>query len=263
MRKNEARNIDIGLSHISFHHSPLTEQDVGVVYIVTNDYHSEGRALRDHGVDFKNMSNFFGNLADKYHVTTQQSATYNKFIATCKYLADWKYPRSCKRIIIYFAGHAGGSCISMETDSRNPDKTTIDINDILSLFRTENCRGMERILLLDACCNAKNIKCKDNELVACAASEGCQAESLPWTGGMWTKEFCQIFNQKETYNLVTLLEDVKNEMKRKNEMNPKSNIQVPSWKSALKRDVIFIKRMLNVLCKFCMYISCYCSYISK
>ena len=58
MRKNEARSIDIGLSHISFHHSPLTEQDVGVVYIVTNDYHSEGRALRDHGVDFKNMSNF-------------------------------------------------------------------------------------------------------------------------------------------------------------------------------------------------------------
>lgn len=86
--------VDVGPSYISFELKPLSEKDVGVVYIVTNDYHADPtKALGDHGKDFKHMENLFCNLVDNYHVTIAQSATYKKFVATCKYLADRKkYP---------------------------------------------------------------------------------------------------------------------------------------------------------------------------
>ena len=186
--------IDTASSYISFDHNPLSESEnyTGVAFIVSNDYHGEpGCTLRDYGLDFKNMKHVFDNLVDKYHVTVAHSATYSKFIATCKYLADYKpeYPKCCKRIIIYFSGHGGDGYIRMERDAMHPDRSNVKIIEILNFFRNDKCKDMERILLLDACCSAEDIECEGNELVACATSKGRPAESFPWTGGLWTKKF--------------------------------------------------------------------------
>lgn len=128
----------------------------------------------------------------------------------------------------------------METDANNREKCNVKINDILSWFR-DNQANMERILLLDGCCSAEDIKCEENELVACAASKGSHAESFPCTGGLWTQELWSVFNQKETYDLEKLLRDVKDKMK------DKGRNQVPSFQSGLTTPITFTKRMFILL----------------
>ena len=91
---HEDNRPDTASSYISFDHNPLSEGEnyTGIVFIVSNDYHGEpGRAFRDYGLDIKNMKHMFDNLVDKYHVTVAHSATYSKFIGTCKYQANYKY----------------------------------------------------------------------------------------------------------------------------------------------------------------------------
>ena len=73
---------------------------------------------------------------------------------------------------------------------------------------------MERILLLEACCFAETIRCEENELVACAASEGHPAGSFCWTGGFWTKKLWSTLDETLTYDLEELLQDVKYELEK-------------------------------------------------
>ena len=233
---------DCGISCILFPFDPL-DKEVGIVYIVTNDYHADLKAaLRDNGIDSQHVKNLFSNLEDKYHITTAQSVTYNKFVATCEYLSRYKYPDTCKRIIIYFGGHgscdAVGEYITMEADAKQNSKgPKVYIKDILSYFRNETCRDMERIILLDACCGVKQIKCEDNELVACANSENCEAQSLPWIGGYWTNELWLLFKEKESYDFKILLDDVEVALKKKHG-------QTPSYRGKLRNKIILKKGML-------------------
>ena len=92
-------------SHISFDHRHLNKKHKGVVYIVTNNYHhSEKAAIRDHGMDYKNMGCVFND--DEYYVQSVQCATRYNFLATCNCIAAHKrYPSSCKTII--------AECLSM------------------------------------------------------------------------------------------------------------------------------------------------------
>ena len=177
-------------------------------------------------LDFNTVNRFFDNLVDKYHVTTVHDAIHNRFIATCKYLADNTYPRSCKRIIIYFSGHGYNESIQME------NYRGVKIAEILSYFHNENCREMERILLLDAPCSAENIKCEPNELVACASSRGRHPDPrFLWTGGLWTKKIWKLMmlTGKLTNNLVTSLENVLEDMKGQED----EDVQIPSIKNEI------------------------------
>ena len=204
------------LSDISFDYKPLTNE-VGVVYVVTNDYHYDAKmVLRDHGVDRKNMERFFDNTIEKYYVMTAQNRTREKFISTLQYLANWpNYPPSCKRIIVYFAGHGSDGYITMEKDVKTAS-SDVKINEILSIFRTDIGKKMVKLILLDACCNVQDVACEEgsNELVACAASEGFAAESDPCIGGYWTHELRLMLTEKQDCDLVTVLQSVKNKMEK-------------------------------------------------
>ena len=249
--------IDATSSYISYDHKPLSEKYAGIVFILTNDHHAEGGrwSLSDYGLDAKNMNKFFDNLVDEYYKTTASCATYNRFVATCMYLADpgaspgtalpkeFVYPESCKRIIIYFAGHGSNGYICMEEDKKHPKQPrNVKISDILSYFRNDKCKDMEKILLLDSCCNIENIECQNNELVACATSQNKPAQSLANTGGFWTKTILDLFNQSTTYtlNLVTLLKDVRDYMIGEGRM-----AQIPGFKNGIQGEIIFTKCMLS------------------
>lgn len=206
-------------SDIRFEYEPLEEDEVGIVYIVTNNYrYDENMALRDHGVDLKKMKSFFTGLVDKYYVVPAQNRTRENFISTCKYLAEWsKYPATCKRIIIYFAGHGSNGHITMEADVKDSTNRNVTINEILSLFRTEACKHMLKLFLFDACCNAHSVVCEEgsNELVACAASEGYSAQSDPYVGGYWTNELSLMLDENQGSDILTVLENVKRKMENK------------------------------------------------
>lgn len=240
--RNVASSDVVHASDIRFDYEPLTDE-VGVVYIVTNNYRYDDKmALRDHGVDLKKMNRFFNSLFEKYYIVSAQNRTRMNFMNTCKYLATYSdYPASCKRIIVYFAGHGSNGYVSMETDSKSPKTENVTINEILSEFRTETCKEMVKIFLFDACCNAQNVVCEEgsNELVACAASEGCNAMSDPYVGGYWTHELYLMLDEKQDCDILTVLELVKDKMEKKQyplynngDLKGCTNLS-PSYKSGL------------------------------
>ena len=202
-------------SDILFDDQSLTDK-AGVVYIVANDYrYDDEMALRYCGVDLQKMRKFFDNRLDKYYIVTSQNRTRENFINTLKYLAAWsKYPPSCKRIIIYFSGHGSAGHITMEKDAKKANSSEgVEINEMLSIFRTEIGKKMVKIILLDACCNTQSVNCEEgsNELVACAASKGYTSQSDEG-GGYWTHQLLLGLTEKEDCDLVTVLQYVKREM---------------------------------------------------
>ena len=261
-------------SDIEFERRGFVGNEVGVVYIVSNDYHSEeNTALHDHGKDSKNMENFFSECEDNFYVASVRSATSKKFLATCEYLALDRsaeryqaYPECCDKIIIYFAGHGKNGYIIMEKDYSDPDlssnsrsrrnkevseRSKISIEDILSIFRKNETMKMSRVLLLDACCSAENINCEENELVACAASDSCSALSYPYTGGCWTKELCGMFdNEMQNCDIEELLNSVKNKMNETLYPCPDGSgakYLFPSFrKGNLTKKIIFKKRSMHI-----------------
>ena len=218
-----ARNTELQprASDIQFSSKPLKDE-VGVVYVVTNDYrYDPTMKLRDHGVDLNRIKHVFENSLDKYYVEVRQNRTRDTFINTLEYLAAYekqkKYPPSCKRIIIYFAGHGWGEHITMEEDAKNPAVTKkVEISEMLSILRKIGVK-MAKIILLDACCGVKEGICEEgsNELVACAASKDHCAESDPDSGGgYWTNEL-HLKLIEDNCDLVSALEFVKTKMKDK------------------------------------------------
>ena len=226
-RRNTDEYEDGCASDIDFNSRDFVGNEVGVVYIVCNDYESQRErrmAMGNHGKDFNNMKKFFNvNCNDKYYVEPHKCATAKRFLDTCKYLANppREYPKNCDRIIIYFSGHGqNDQYILMEPDfsSNKSDREVheeckIHIEKILATFR--NSPKMSRIILLDACCSATGIKCEENELVAAAASDGTSAWGSPDTGGFWTDELCLQFGKIEPGDSVginALLEVVQSTM---------------------------------------------------
>lgn len=236
-----ARNLG-GSSDISFQDKPLTDE-VGVVYIVTNDYRDDEdmQTLRACEVDLIRMKKFFNSLVDKYYVVTAQNRNREDFVRTLIYLATWpNYPVCCRRIIVYFSGHGRNGYITMEKNANK--RTNITINDILLQFRTEICRRMVKIILLDACCTAEEVICERgyNELVACAASKGHTSQSDPFIGGYWSNDLCLMLESEQDCDFVTVLELVKEKMEKKSyplynqnkELHGTTNLS-PSFKSGL------------------------------
>ena len=213
---------------------------IGIVYIVTKEK-APLRIRDDYWLDFEAVINFFDNLVDKYEVTIEHSVTHSKFMNFCQYLGDSHYPSSCKRIIIYFSGDGDDGYIRIQKDIKKPKKTEkVEIIDILSCFRNSKCKHLERILLLDACCNVECIKCEENELVACATSERYLGKRFVWPGLTWTKELWTMLNEKQTCDLVTVLKDVQEGMLGKG-IN-----QFPSFKDKVKREIKYEKCMSSM-----------------
>ena len=249
---------------ISFSPEELEEKTVvGVVYVITNDYHAQQEsALRSYGIDLKNMEHFFNACDDKYYVVSERHVTSKEFWASCQYLANSDYPPSCDRIIIYFAGHGKDGYILMDKDYASIEKNTklsesaieervikeskIDLNILLSLFRKPKIKeNMSVILLLDACCNAQAVKCEGNELVASAGSGCSVARSDRLYGGYWTITLLLVFNATDEVDIVNLLKDVQKKME--NGMHRDENNEplylYPTFTQKLTRQIWFRKRM--------------------
>lgn len=246
----------ISLSHDKFKEELEQKAVVGVVYIVANDYQGQNEGLPplpNCKIDSGNMELFFDTCEDKYHVISELNVKSKEFWDTCKYLADSDYPPSCDRIIIYFAGHGGHGrqeYIVMHKDYSSDENTAnpsdsenkIYLNDLLSIFSKRKKKEMTIILLLDACCNAKKVKCNKNELVASAGSDSSEARGNCIDGGFWTHALLMVFNSaaKGEIDIVKLLKVAKEWMDKNKHL-----YLCPAWtpEEKLTRKIWFRKRM--------------------
>ena len=278
-------------SDIDFSYEPLNGDEVGVVYIVSNDYHSEERMALSADLarsNLQKMVSFFTDQCDKYYVEAKKSATSKKFLATCKYLADFEnYPKNCNKIIIYFSGRGKGNHIIMEKDysikisangwtAREKEKvdknSIVTIENILSIFRGQvhHDRGKDveekkmekisRILLLDACCSAESESiCKENELVACAGSDKSNAMNEYHTCGLWTKELCECKELSEGNHctIENLLDIVQQKMKKNLyvvDADGTTEHLFPSYRSNLRQQKIMLQKKSMYISHMCMYV---------
>lgn len=85
-----------------------------------------------------------------YKVYQRKNATKKEFISWCKLVAEYKYPETCKRIVVYFSGHGKDGAIQMQ------DGDTVAIEDVISHFKpdianNDSLSRMVKMFFIDAC----------------------------------------------------------------------------------------------------------------
>lgn len=118
----------------------------GVALIVSNNYEGSATPLPSSDEDSNKMEILFSTLKN-YEVVTLKNLKCAEFLDTCKRLASLPYPKTYKRIVIYFAGHGGDGFIAMVDGG-------VRIEDIQAIFdpnKHPNLCTMARIFFIDAC----------------------------------------------------------------------------------------------------------------
>ena len=123
---------------------------VGVALLVSNDYKTvrEVSDLPFTHTDTKNMEQVLKEFT--YAVYRIKNVSTNEFVSCYKNLADYKYPATCKRILLYFAGHGDDGNLWMQ------DGGKVNIDDVISRFKihvagNESLATIVKMFFFDAC----------------------------------------------------------------------------------------------------------------
>lgn len=123
---------------------------VGVALLVSNDYTTlkTVAGLRFTHADTDNLARLFKEFT--YAVYVKKNVSTKEFVTCYKALADFKYPPTCKRIVVYFSGHGDDGALLMQ----NGDK--VQIEDVINSFKihianNESLAHMVKMFLFDAC----------------------------------------------------------------------------------------------------------------
>ena len=136
----------------------INENTVGVALLVSNDYDPKywnevngkhlGELFFTHK-DVENLALLFEDFA--YAVYRKKNVTRERFVTYYAALADYKYPPTCKRILVYFSGHGDddGKLILQDGDE-------VDIKDVICRFRinianNETLAETIKMFFFDAC----------------------------------------------------------------------------------------------------------------
>ena len=123
---------------------------VGVALLVSNDYTPVKRVddlLFTH-TDVDSMEKILKEFT--YAVYRIKNASSDKFVTCYKKLAEFKYPTTCKRILLYFSGHGNDGTLLMQDD------VEVNIVDVISSFKIHIANNkslalMGKMFFYDAC----------------------------------------------------------------------------------------------------------------
>ena len=240
----------------------------GVALIVSNKYLCSDKESHSSNEDSKKMEDLFKEKEINYSTHVRTTVTYKEFIATCKYLAEYKdYPPTCKTIVIYFSGHGGKGFITMEPE-KEAHKTKVDLQRLRSLF---NATQLAKVFLIDTCrgsgsdsgttidvsanngfsttsdhCKNMNSDNSDikhasqstNELIAYATSEGYVAYCYEDQGGSWTNTLVLQLRKSKQKNITSVLHDVNRLMEyKKHGLKTAPKFQTPETIDRLTTDI--------------------------
>jgi len=137
----------------------INHNTVGVALVVSNDYKPLGPdfELNTHG-DSDTMEQLFKKFGYDVHKIRNLSKAKH-FLSYCKDLAAFKYPSTCKRLLVYFAGHGGDGTLLMQ-DGRSK----VEIEDMINDFKLNDQNNnpvlseMAKMFFFDACRGEKEDK---------------------------------------------------------------------------------------------------------
>ena len=122
---------------------------VGVALLVSNDYKGQKKPLPFVHKDADNLERVFKQFS--YTVYRKRNVTDTDFLECYRDLADYNYPPTCKRILVYFSGHGGSDgVLAMQNGN------CIKIEDIIHCFKTGISKSktvphMVKMFFFDAC----------------------------------------------------------------------------------------------------------------
>ena len=237
----------------------------GIAFIVYNTYRNNQtqKDLPDTKKDGRKMGKFFKDV--NYYTVSGRNLTYREFMDTCKYLVTYShYPPSCRRIVVYFAGHGNEESITMEGGK------SVKIRDVQALLRKfQSDKKVAKILLIDACrdsitgiaklcdlwcrfwycfwCiitlhhkNESKSSNDNNELLAYATTENHGAYSLEY-GGLWTQTLIKQLYELQDKHIKEILKQIYITMGKKEVPGFQGYYQHPISHDNLEEDIFFWK----------------------
>jgi len=127
----------------------VTRSDVGVALLISNDYVGRSNQLTFTHKDSDGLRKLFEKDL-MYKVYQNKNTSKEEFISWCKRVAEYKYPKTCKRIVVYFSGHGNEGAIQLQ------DGKVVLIDDVISHFKpnianNDSLTGMVKMFFIDAC----------------------------------------------------------------------------------------------------------------
>ena len=139
----------------------ITSCTKGVALIVTNPYDGKKHLPGTHQ-DGENFQQFLSEC--NYMVFWYHGITKNDFTSYCEQLAKFRYPKTCRRLVVVFSGH-GGEGDTLECQ----DGEKVSVSEMLKWFKPADAENdtlgnMVRMFFIDACRGGKKdygypIKC--------------------------------------------------------------------------------------------------------
>lgn len=241
---------------------------VGVALLVSNDYRNakDVRWHFDENIheDADKLEELLKNLG--YVVYKRKNVDKSDFKSCCKDLAEFNYPVSCQRLLVYFSGHGNDGKLFMQ------DRKELIIKKVVSLFKPsvnedgevdkEYLALMVRMFFFDACRGekidsgfpfvtvkvplSKEITClrslpiEGNMLIAYASTRKYVAHTDSKLGGSrWTNCLVEALQEsKETDSIGSVLTMANGKLSR---IDEDDSIQTATFTSSLRSDV-FLKQ---------------------
>lgn len=126
----------------------VTQHFVGAALIVSNSYGTTLSSLPGTRQDAVRMTRFLKDC--QYKVYRRHNITKNQFVTLYEQLANHEYPTTCRRLVVYFAGHGNNGTLILQ------DGQSISINDMMAKFKPAGANNptlgnMAQIFIIDAC----------------------------------------------------------------------------------------------------------------
>ena len=214
----------------------IDDSTVGVALLASNDYDSSAcKTVRKLLFTHKDTDNLGKVLKEfSYVVLRIKNASTDRFVACYKKLAEFKYPTTCRRVLLYFSGHGDDGILVMQ------DGGKVNIDDVVSCFKihiagNNSLAIMAKMFFFDACRGEKDdggytiktagsedqITClgrvpkEDNMLIAYASTRYHVSYGDPAAGSQWTNCLVRALRKsKESDDVLHILTEV-NIMMRK------------------------------------------------
>ena len=234
---------------------------VGVALVVSNDIKDKNILFAHDDAD--KIEEMFKSF--RYAVYRKKNITHNEFVSFIGELADYTYPPTCKRILLYFSGHGSDGELVMQ------DGNTIKVNNIVARFTTDLTKSktvpqMVKMFFLDMCRGeledfgftivskgdevnqTRKIPKEGSMLIAYSSTTNHMSYGSTDSGSGWTNCFIQALkDSKESDDVCYVLTKANKLMKEKNQIEslkmPKeiTKFQTAEFSSSLAEFVCFKK----------------------
>ena len=197
---------------------------VGVALLVSNDY-TTLKTVGSLSFTHRDTDNLVQLFKEFTYAVYRRKNVSAEFVTCYKALAEFKYPPTCKRILVYFSGHGKDGALVMQ------DGEKVKIEDMISCFKihvanNSTLAGVVKMFFIDACRGSQRddgyymkampddeITClervpKEGNTLVAYASTRYHVSFGDATGSQWTNCLVKALREsKESDDVCTILTD--------------------------------------------------------